>query len=127
VKVCEIPPPRCASCYGQYTDRKHVDLEASYDGPVVEGGIIGEDGERQDTIKVSIDELVLCELCLREAAGLIGMVDGDDSDDELRQRVQDLAERNAGLQAYVDQLEKTIAAKPEPPAKKKQQRRGARA
>jgi hypothetical protein len=120
VKVCDTPPPFCASCYGQYTDLRHVDLEASYDGPVVEGGIIGEDMQVQDKIKVSIDELVLCETCLSEAAALIGLTsDAGTRMAELAQRNQEQAERLLGLQAYVDQLEKAITSKPAPAKKSK--------
>jgi hypothetical protein len=115
VKVCDTPPPFCASCYGQYTDLRHVDLEASYDGPVVEGGIVGEDMQVQDKIKVSIDELVLCETCLSEAAALIGLTsDAGTRMAELAQRNQELEERLTGTQAYIDQLEKAVAAKPKP-------------
>ena len=112
MKVCDIPPPHCASCYGQYTDKVHVDLEASYDGPVIEGGIVGPDGEVVNKIPVSIDELVLCETCLIEAAALIGMRPVDGLIDELRQRNQTQAEEILGLKAYVQQLEATIAGKP---------------
>lgn len=113
MKVCDIPPPHCASCYGQYTDKVHVDLEASYDGPVIEGGIVGPDGEVVNKIPVSIDELVLCETCLIEAAALIGMKPAvDDFVADLRQRNQTQAEELLGLRAYVEQLEAAVAGKP---------------
>ena len=112
MKVCDVPPPHCASCYGQYTDMRHVDLEASYDGPVIEGGVVGPDGVVVNKIPVSIDELVLCETCLIEAAALIGMRPVDGLIDELRQRNQTQAEELLGLKAYVQQLEAAVATKP---------------
>lgn len=123
MKVCDTPPPFCASCYGQYTDLRHVDLEASYDGPVIEGGVVGPDGEVVSKIPVSIDELILCETCLIEAASLIGMRPVDGLIDELRQRNQTQAEELLGLKAYVQQLEASIAARPE--VKKPQRRKAA--
>jgi hypothetical protein len=57
----------CAACYGQYGDRRYVDFEAAYDGPVLEGAI-----------KVAIDDLVICENCLTAAAKMIGLVKAPD-------------------------------------------------
>jgi len=57
----------CAACYGQYTDRRYVDFEAAYDGPVLDGAI-----------KVAIDDLVICEHCLQAAAKMIGLVKAPD-------------------------------------------------
>lgn len=65
MKLAESPPRYCAACHGQYPKRKHVDFEAYYDGPVI---------NEENNIKMGIDDLVLCEECLSNAAMLIGMV-----------------------------------------------------
>jgi hypothetical protein len=98
--MADTPPVRCSACFGQYVDRDHVDFEASWDGPVVEGGYIGENG-LESNIRVSIDELVLCENCVRDAAALVGFGDVEKLSAELAQKDQQLADmetrlRNAG-------------------------------
>jgi hypothetical protein len=56
-------PVACASCYGQYVDRRHVDFGASTDGAVLAGpsNIAGGKGQ-------SIDEVIVCDECLAAAA-----------------------------------------------------------
>jgi hypothetical protein len=56
-------PVACASCYGQYTDRRHVDFGSSTDGAVLAGpsNIAGGKGQ-------SIDEVIICDECLTAAA-----------------------------------------------------------
>ena len=123
-RIAPVPPSHCSACFAQYPDRRHVDMESSWDGPVIEGGVVGEDGIVQDTIKVSIDELILCENCVRDAAALIGMepVDMKERDrllevnGELARKVMELEKHNASLQAAL--LTKPEA--PAPPARKKQ-------
>lgn len=117
-QIAGTPPTHCASCFGQHPDRVHVDYQAAYDGPVVEGGIIGENGEVLDRIAVTIDELVLCEECLRTGAELIGMTADDGTKAALIEANRTLSEKNAGLSAYVEQLKATIAANPDPPKPK---------
>jgi hypothetical protein len=70
IRLTERPPVACASCYGQYTDRRHVDFGSSTDGAVLAGpsNIAGDKGQ-------SIDEVIICDECLTAAAGLIGLED----------------------------------------------------
>lgn len=77
--LSETPPPRCSSCNLQRPDMAHVDFEAAWDGPVIEDGIIGVDGEKTHTLRTSIDELVICEECLTVGGRLVGLepVDAD--------------------------------------------------
>lgn len=67
IRLTEIPPHACSSCFGQYTDRRHVDFNAFYDGPVMDAAenVAGGKG-------VSIDDLVLCEECVLAASKLLG-------------------------------------------------------
>lgn len=55
----------CSACFRQDPEMEYVDLEAYWDGPVL---------DQDSGIKQPIDDLVLCENCLRNAAKLIGMV-----------------------------------------------------
>lgn len=101
-------PAHCASCYLQETDVRHVDFGASYDGPVLEG-----------SIKVTIDDLVLCENCLRTAVQLLGITgDVEELQDELRlanQEKLELRERVNGLEDYRRKLEAAVSAKEDLP------------
>jgi hypothetical protein len=68
MKIAESPPAYCSACHGQYPERQHVDFEAYWDGPVF------ETGPEDNTIKVAIDDLILCENCMDTAAMLLGYV-----------------------------------------------------
>lgn len=71
-------PTHCSSCFGQDTKARHVDFDAAWDGPV-----FNEDG-----LKVPIDDLILCEHCIAEAARILGWVPA--SDDETATKAQRL-------------------------------------
>lgn len=112
MKIADTPPVHCAACYGAYTDRRHVDFEASYDGPIVEGGYAGEDGRVETHIPVSIDDLIICDKCLTDAARLIGLGDVERLTAQLADKERELAEkdhqlRNAGSEV---QALKTVIA-----------------
>lgn len=57
----------CSSCYCQ-KQIPHVDFEAAWDGPRFQNA--GPNGEAI-TIPVQIDDLILCQECVAEAALLI--------------------------------------------------------
>ena len=120
IHVPEVAPAMCSSCFGQYPERTHVDFTASWDGPVVENGIVGENGEVATSVKVSIDELILCEDCVREAARLVGMVEPSEADEveRLRGMLRERSEELAGLRHYTEKLEAAVAVKPAKPARK---------
>lgn len=107
-KIAESAPPACAVCHGQYPDRRHVDFEVAYDGPVLDGAA-----------RVMIDDLIMCEDCLRIGARLVGLIDAPGLRGKLDGRQQEIERLEAALlerDAYVTQLEQTLAAKPKPPA-----------
>ncbi len=90
-------------------------MEASYDGPVIEGGVVGDDGKVRNHIPVSIDELVLCEDCLKVGARLLGMEDADaQTIEKLRQSNTELREVILGLQDHNTKLEAALVSKPKP-------------
>lgn len=86
MRIAERNPAYCSSCYGQYVDKKHIDFEAAWDGPVV---------NPKEAIKVAIDDLVLCEGCVREAAKLLGMTDSDEAEKVLRYKASLMRESKA--------------------------------
>lgn len=83
IHLAETPPVACSSCGGQYTDRQHVDFGAGWDGPMVAPGHVA--GGKM----VAVDDLIVCNECVRTAAALVGMGDTQ----ELEQRVVGLNER----------------------------------
>lgn len=89
-KLAVKPPPICSSCFAQYPDRRHVDFNASWDGPVIDS---------HNGMKQSIDELIVCEKCLEDAAKVIDLV----REDELRERVAELERMVATRDAKIDQ------------------------
>jgi hypothetical protein len=69
IHLAEIPPTHCTSCFAQVPLKRHVDFSAYYDGPVFGDIEIVGGG------KVVIDDLILCEDCVKAAAQLIGLDD----------------------------------------------------
>lgn len=115
MKLCEVPPSHCAACFGQYTDRRHVDLEASYDGPAYPDGVMTDQGMVRN-LTVAIDDLILCEDCLRDAGRLVDLGNVEELNGQLEQKdeqLENLRARLAESEQYADRLEQSVAAKPE--------------
>lgn len=99
-------PMFCAACGSQDPKTRYVDFDAAWDGPVV---------NPEDGIKMQIDDLVVCENCLKEASRLVGLVDPDQVSETLTRAQQDLIAKEheiRDLQGYVSRLEAAVAAKP---------------
>lgn len=99
-------PMFCASCGSQDPGARYVDFDAAWDGPVV---------NPEDGIKMQIDDLVVCENCLKEASALVGLVDPDQVSQTLARAQQDLIAKEheiRDLQGYVSRLEAALSAKP---------------
>jgi hypothetical protein len=78
----------CANCFGQYLDRRYVEFPAAFDGPVVNQiAVVSAPGVEP----VAIDDLVLCEECVKVAAGMLGL-----------ERPSDLTQRVLELEAEVE-------------------------
>ncbi len=99
IHLAERPPVACASCNGQYPDRQHVDFGAGYDGPVLNEAEVIANG----TMNMQIDELIICDECLRAAAALLGLAEPG----EMRGLLEDMQERNTEL---TERLNGAIAA-----------------
>jgi hypothetical protein len=96
IHIAEPAPPRCSGC----------------DGPVVPAaenvaGLVGH----------VIDDLILCETCITEAAQLVGLGNAaalTAERDQLEAGNRELRAKLAGFEDYAAKLEAALAAKPEP-------------
>jgi hypothetical protein len=103
-------PVGCASCGGQYPDRRHIDFSAAYDGAVLNQKEVLESG----VTPVQIDDLILCDECVRAAAALLGLVDPDDLgrvNASVMEANEELGERLTGALLLIDNLEKAAKLK----------------
>lgn len=100
----DVAPSYCSSCFQQKPDTPHVDLDAAWEGPVLD--VSG--------IKHTIDDLVLCENCIREAATYLPeALDFRSQLDELQVKYERVVEYSHRLQAAVATLERAMSAQPE--------------
>lgn len=118
-------PAHCSVCLQAPSVRdpqlEFVDFEASWDGPVITRN--GEEVSPEQFAPVPIDDLIVCEECLRSAAKLIGMEQAE----ELRARVAELegtvTERDVEIKAkdsMISHLEKTVGEAIDHPVKRPQ-------
>lgn len=115
MRAAESAPAYCSGCFQSRPEMRHVDLEVAWDGPTLTEGVATGEGI-QNTVAVTIDDLVLCEECVRCAAGLIDMVDPDTQSAELEQLRESnrlLVEKVRGLEDYASRMEAAVAARPE--------------
>ena len=101
MKVADIPPTYCSACHMQRTEIKHVDFEAYYDGPVMDGL----------THKQPIDDLILCSDCLKPAAMLLGMIDNKAMQTQNYELGKAVEEKDIQLEIYrkaISDLENTL-------------------
>lgn len=102
-------PPACSACFQQVPSERHVDFQVHFDGPFIPGtDVLGEDApEGTGTTSVTIDDLIICESCLKDAVELIGLGNVEEVKAELLAAVERaktleedneaLTEKNAGL------------------------------
>lgn len=79
----------CSACHQQKIGMRHVDLEAYYDGPSIKQA----NGDYQ-----SIDDLVICEDCLKNAARLIDLTNADDLKKENAEMGQTIEEKHSEIE-----------------------------
>lgn len=107
IRLAAGPPPHCAACFNQQPDKQHVDFGASYDGPFLRGEVTGGP-------TVSIDDLILCEDCLKAGARELGLVEADELKQALidaASREENFAERLHGAMTYIRKLEEATSAR----------------
>src|SRR5581483_10702518 len=83
-------PAYCSACMNQNPDILHIDMDAACDR-----------GYGTGPVPVAMDDLVLCEQCLREAARLVGMTD----DGDLHRRLVTLEKQLAAEKQRADSNE----------------------
>ena len=108
MRVTEITPTHCSSCFAQKPDETHVDFEASWDGPVFNTAEKGS-----EPTFVAIDELIVCESCLRQAGALVQLKPAARIEAEkaqLEDRNRELAERLNGALDHIARLEEAQAS-----------------
>lgn len=106
IRPAELPM-YCSACGCQDREKQHVDFDAGCDR--------GYGGE--GAVKVAMEDLILCESCLRAGAALVGMVDDQEPGRRITQLEQQLADEKLRADkavAYADRMEAAIEARPEP-------------
>ncbi|HLY82954.1 MAG TPA: hypothetical protein VKQ71_08205 [Acidimicrobiales bacterium] len=101
-------PAYCSACYNQNPSKQHLDFDAA-----AERGF----GDRDDGLKISMDDLILCEDCVREAARLIGMRDAGELEHDLETLTRlhrQEKDRADGLERYLTNMEAAFSSRPEP-------------
>lgn len=124
MRTAEPAPAFCSGCFQARPDMLHVDFEVAWDGPVIQDGVATGDGATQ-TVSTSIDDLMLCEKCVRAAAAHVGMVDPGVQAaelEQLREINERLVEKNRGLEDYASRMEAAVAAKPATPTAPRRQK-----
>jgi hypothetical protein len=102
---------------------RHVDFEASWDGPVVDGGLATGEGLARGPL-TSIDELVICEECLTVAGALLGLEPQDQTRiDALECQLDDARSANLELQAHVKEQDRALASRTSFSEKQQQKRK----
>src|SRR5579872_2884464 len=101
VRPCGVPM-YCSACHNQDSSLTHVDFDAACDRGYGDNN-------------VSMDDLILCEECLRRGAELVGMRDARELQDELtslKRRLDQERYRADQADEYAGRLELAIDARP---------------
>lgn len=101
-------PQYCSSCFRQDSRIQHIDFNSACDR-----GWYGGDAATE----VAMDDLILCENCVREGANLLGMILPDSDRTADLERKLDIAEKKAKqAQNYADTMEEALNKRPVPVA-----------
>lgn len=101
MRLADRNPGHCAACYS-HKPGVHVDFEAAYDGPYF--GYDEADGEGLNGI--SVEQLIVCEDCVRASALLIGMLEETPEAAELKDLRHQLEASEEALEAAESRLSK---------------------
>jgi hypothetical protein len=93
----------CAACFCSKPDVPHVDFNSDYDGPT----LLDASGQRQQ-----IDELIVCQDCLREAFQALEL--SANPTGELERELHEARSEVQRWRAYAEGLEDAQASRPEP-------------
>jgi hypothetical protein len=115
IRIAQPAPPYCSGCFQAKPLERHVDFGSCWDGPAMPGP-----SNTVGVIAQAIDDLILCEQCLTEAAKLIGLGDVEKVKEELEgaRAVNDaLHEELAAQKQYAANLESAFQSRPAKRAK----------
>ena len=103
MQITDFKPAICAGCFAAKPDAVYVDFHADWDGPT----FLDDAGQRQ-----SIDDLIVCTDCVREAAEVAELHVNPIRSVELE---RDEARREAeSWREYALSLEQTYGTRPQP-------------
>jgi hypothetical protein len=100
-------PTHCSACFQQDGKLLHVDFDAACDRGY--GDAHG--------VQIAMEDLILCENCLRDGAKLAGMVDGEVQAERIASLEGRLAEEAARCEQavnYANRMEAALASRPTP-------------
>jgi hypothetical protein len=100
-------PIYCSACFGQNSDARHIDFDAACDRGY---------GDRDDGLKVSMDDLILCEDCVKSGAVLLGMMDTEAFQARLaslEHRLEEEKRRADKATEYADRMEQALSHRPQ--------------
>lgn len=98
-------PPYCSACGCQDPAKQHVDFDAACDRGYGEG------------LEVPMDDLILCEECLKTGARCLGMLEGDEPGEKiatLERRLEEERKRADQHAEYADRMEQALGSRPAP-------------
>jgi hypothetical protein len=103
VRIADTSPAYCSGCYRAKPEARHVDFDVVFDGPTF---------KNNEGVLQSMDDLILCIDCIREAAVALAL---DENPVRPVEMERDAAVRDAKhWKAYAEGLEQAQADRPEP-------------
>jgi hypothetical protein len=99
-------PIYCSACFNSQ-DIRHVDFDASCDRGYANA----------EAVQITMDDLILCENCVREGARLLGMTDEADLHEHCAELGRKLEQKDKALkqaQRYADTMEEALHERPKP-------------
>lgn len=102
MRLAETVPVACAGCFDQKVRARHVDFESAWDGPMV-----------NEDLRQAIDDLILCEDCIRQAGKLVGIGDVEQAnalEEEALERAEQATARAQEAESKLSQVAAVFAS-----------------
>jgi hypothetical protein len=100
-------PVYCAGCHNQQPSLKHVDFDSALDRGY--GNV--------EAVKITMDDAIFCENCVKEGAHLLGMIEQDAWTREkadLERKLSIRTKERDQSRRYADTIESALSHRPEP-------------
>jgi hypothetical protein len=110
MKEALIPPPHCAACYQTGPEKRYIDFEAAYDGPVIPGTPANQ----------PVDDLIICEECLQSAFSVLDPDGSQIENERLMAIIENLDTRDEAKDRMIQRLESTLHELVDKPVKRRQ-------